>query len=130
MTAATAQDLQQEQISYWLGLWHAWSRSSDRCARGYNSVSAGFGGYRARGRWGGDCGDMDAAADAALCRAIEQAVQAVPDPWRTALHVEARNIDAPARVWRSARLDHIDIKRCTNEARLMLWAQMDRMSLV
>lgn len=119
----TMDALQQEQVSHWLGVWHAWSATSERCARGYAGVSAGFGLYRSRARH--DAGDdLDAAAELAEARSVDEVVQRLADPWRTALHVEARNIHAPARVWASARIHHEDLQRVVTEARRMLWHGM------
>jgi hypothetical protein len=121
--------LQQEQVTHWLSAWHAWSSSSDRAANGYAGVSAGFGMHRTSRQYDDANGAMDLAADIAEARAVDGVIQRMADPWRTALHVEARNTHAPARVWMSIRLMHEDVKKVTQEARSMLWRDMERANL-
>lgn len=123
-------DLQQEHISYLLALWHRWSKASDRVGRGYQSVSCGFGAYRVSRQYDDANGAIDDAADMSLARAVDGVISKIDQPWRTALHVEARNIDAPARVWATARIDLADLQRVTGEAREMLWDGMEKAGML
>ncbi len=120
----TLDDLQQEQVTHWLREWGAWSAVSARAPNGYNSTSAGFGKYRCSRQYDDANGALDHEADIAEMRAVDAVVQCMCDPWRTSLHAEARNLNAPAKVWRSARLDPSELVRITGEARSMLWDGM------
>lgn len=123
-------DLQQEHITYCLGLWHRWSKASERAASGYARVSAGFASYRTSRQYDDANGSLDDEADMSLARGVDQCVGRIADPWRTALHVEARNVDAPARVWATARIDLEELKRVTQEARQKLWDELRKAGLL
>ena len=123
-------DLQQEHVTYLLALWHRWSRASERTASGYARVSAGFSSYRTSRQHDDLNGALDDEADMSLARAVDGEVSSIPDPWRTALHIEARNVDAPARVWATARVDMDQLRQVTAEARGRLWEAMERAGLV
>lgn len=122
-------NLQQEQITYWLRLWHGWSRASDRVCAGYARTSLGFESYRASRQYDDANGALDHDADMAEAREVDRVISRLQDPWRTALHFEARNIDLPAKLWVSARIMQEEIERVTQEARQMLWDGMERAGL-
>lgn len=118
-------DMQVEHITYCLRLWHGWSRASSRVASGYSRTSPGFQSYRASRQYDDANGALDDAAEMEHARAVDSALARIPDPWRVALFIEARNIDAPARVWASARIDAAEIQRITDEGRILLWHVLD-----
>ena len=138
MTLATATatqpaaltEQQERDVSLLLRLWHAWSKASSRASRGYARTSPGFESYRCSRQYDDQNGAFDDVADMEMARAVDDIVRMMPDPWRTALHIEARNVDAPARVWASARLAGEDVARVTKEARAMLWRGLKRAYLV
>lgn len=105
-----------------LKLWHRW-QSSYRLKSGYPGTAAGCEQYRASRQYDDVNGALDQDADTAMCHAIDAEVSRMPDPHRTAIHVEARNL-CSVRVWKSARLDPAKAAQYTLEARVMLWGRL------
>lgn len=95
---------------------------------GYARTSPGFEQHRTSRQYDDANGALDDAADMELARTVDSVIGKMADPWRTALHVEARNIDEPARVWATARI--IDLKAVTLEARSMLWVRLESAGIV
>ena len=124
----TLDALQQEHISHTLAEWHHWCQADDTVT-GYPKSAAGCGMWRASRQYDHDNGAIDAAADAALSQAVDNIIRAMIDPYRSALHMEARNL-CSARVWRSARVDECRADEIVRDARLMLWQGMVRDGLV
>lgn len=123
-------DLQNEHISHILALWHAWSKASSRVGAGYARVSPGFESHRTSRQYDDANGALADAADMQMARAVDAIISRIDEPHRTALHIEAKNIDAPGRVWANARIDLIGLEKITEEARGIMWARLEAENLV
>lgn len=84
-------------------IWHTWA-SSEQVGQGYYSESPGTKMYRASRQYDYDNGAIDSDVDTALAAGVDRIVHAMPDPHRTAICVNARNLKTGRAVWRSARL--------------------------
>jgi len=112
-----------------LKLWHQWS-AGDGVGAGYPSVCTSCKLYRASRQHDYDYIDSD--ADNALAEAVEAQVSAIAEPWRTALHINARNLATGRSVWRSARLPADDMERAVvvTEARNKLMLRLHTAGLM
>lgn len=92
-----------------LKAWHRWSQNQgDALCRGYKE-SPTFRQYRAPNA--DRSSGWDDEIDESVAEAMEFHVYAIPDPWRTALAINARNLATGRSVWRSARLPQDDTAR-------------------
>lgn len=114
-------DDQAAELDDILVRWHAWA---DRqvMVRGYASVAAGFSLYRSAGHW--DAEPDDELVERTLMHAVHRAIDAIEQPWRTAVHLQARNLVSGVDVWTSPRLpqDRAQREQLLDEARRMLLA--------
>ena len=104
--------------------WHRW-QSSYRLRTGYPSTAAGCEQYRPSRQYDDQNGALDQDADAEMARTVDAETNKMADPYRTAIHVEAKNL-CTFRVWKSARLtdDPVRLRVITVEARGMLWKRL------
>jgi hypothetical protein len=104
-----------------LSRWDDWAQG-ERTAVGYYSSSPTFKQYRASRQYDWESGVMDDDHEAARMEAVNACVERIPQPYKTALHFNARNLRTGAAVWRSPRLPENDIERAhiVAEARDML----------
>jgi hypothetical protein len=114
--------LQQEHIDHTLIEWHHWC-SAESEAIGYPRTAAGCGMWRASRQYDDHNGSIDAYAENVICQAVDNLIAGMIDPYRSALHMEARNL-VTARVWRSARVDQDRAEEIIQDARAMLWQRM------
>lgn len=87
-----------------LVLWHRWEASHDLDGLGYPRECPSTAGYRASRQWDDANGAMECDERGQLARRIGYVVQSIPDPYRTALHLLARNRACGVNVWSSPRL--------------------------
>ena len=92
-----------ERINSLLSMWHWWA-SAGTFAAGYPSQTAACRQARASRQYDDANGGLDAYIDACLCEAVDAVLDAVEQPYRTALHIQARNLATGAQVWSSPRL--------------------------
>lgn len=120
--------LQLEHIDHLLGEWHHWSKSKS-IGLGYPKTAAGCSQYRASRQYDDSNGAIDQDADTALCQAVDAAIEAMADPWRTALHIEARNLTS-SKVWTSPRVPAEMLEMVTRQAKRILWESLEFAELV
>lgn len=99
-------------------IWHTWS-SADQVGQGYPSEAPGCKLYRVSRQYDTDNGALDGEVDAALGAAVDALVNQMQDPYRTAIHINARNLKTQVSVWSSGRLpfDPVERARIVAEAR-------------
>lgn len=83
--------------------WIEWAKG-EQAARGYGNSAAGFGLYRASRQYDDDNGGLDAELDKSTMRTIDFQVSQMQDPYRSAIHMNARNLAAGREVFRSPRV--------------------------
>lgn len=105
-----------ERINDLLSMWHWWS-AAGTFAAGYPSQTAACRQARASRQYDDANGSLDAYVDACLCEAVDAVLDQVDQPFRTALHIQARNLATGAQVWTSPRLP------ADREARALLLVQ-------
>jgi hypothetical protein len=92
-----------EHVSDLLARWHCWS-AGHSLVHGYPTQSSSCRAARASRQYDDENGGLDAHVDAVLMQAVDGVVDQIPDPWRTALAVQARNLHTGRQVWSSPRL--------------------------
>lgn len=112
----------EASLDHFLALMHRYS-SSFHLGQGYPSRAAGTEQYRPSRQYDSENGAMDGEADHAIGAAVSRIVDAMADPHRTSLRIEARNIVTGVKAWGSARLPLCPIERSVIrvEARNRLW---------
>lgn len=93
-----------------LRLWHEWSRT-EGLGQGYPAVSTSCKFYQTSRQHDDRNGAWEADVDSTLAEAIDSQIAQIPDPWRNALAINARNLATGRAVWRSARLPQDDMAR-------------------
>lgn len=86
-----------------LARWHKWRRSY-QATRGYASADSTCRDHRSSTRWDWLNGAEDDRADELVMKAVDKAVDRVPQPWSTVVAFEARNLATGWAVWQSPRL--------------------------
>ena len=101
-----------------LVIWHTWA-SSEQVGQGYPSEAAGMKLYRASRQYDHDNGALDGDVDSTIGAAVDALVNQMVDPYRNAIHVNARNLKTGVSAWGSARLpfDPIAQAQIIQEAR-------------
>ena len=114
-----------------LSRWHAWA-SDGRTALGYPTVSVAAKQYRASRQYDDANGSLDQDIESVIMAGVDSCVWALEDPYRTAIHINARNLCTGATVWRSRRLPENDLARAllVSDARDMLVRQLRARELV
>lgn len=92
-----------EHINSLLSQWHAWS-SHQIPVHGFPTVNATCRQSRTSRQYDDQNGGLDAHIDQVLMEAVDSVIDAIPQPWRTALAFQARNLHQNASVWSSPRL--------------------------
>lgn len=95
-----------ELLALWWKAEHAWLP-----VEGYPTECPSCRDYRTSRQYDSHNGADETDARGMLIRHVNQAVQQVPEPFRTALYVLARNQATGVTVWRSARLPADDQAR-------------------
>lgn len=101
-----------------LVIWHNWA-SAEQVGHGYPSEAAGMKLYRVSRQYDTDNGAMDGDVDAELGAAVDSVVQSLQDPYKTAIHINAKNLKEGTNEWDSRRLplDPVERARIVDEAR-------------
>jgi hypothetical protein len=92
-----------EYINSLLSQWHAWS-AGQLPVHGFPTVNATCRQSRTSRQYDDQNGGIDAHIDQVLMEAVDSVIDAIPQPWRTALAFQARNLHQNASVWSSPRL--------------------------
>ena len=101
-----------------LVIWHRHS-SGYKFGRAYPGTAAGCEQYRPSRQYDSENGALDSDTDASLAGAIDCLVQKMVDPYRNAIHINARNLSTGVSVWPSPCLpfDPVERARIIVEAR-------------
>jgi len=101
-----------------LVIWHTWA-SSEQVGQGYPSEAAGMKFYRVSRQYDTDNGALDGDVDAELGAAVDSVVQSLQDPYKTAIHINAKNLKTGVHDWGSRRLpfDPVERAKIVAEAR-------------
>lgn len=92
-----------EHINDLLARWHAWS-AGHVYASGFASVNAACRMARVSRQYDDQNGSLDAQIDVSLMEAVDAVIDAIADPWRSSLSIQARNLCTGVSVWNSPRL--------------------------
>ena len=96
-------DEQNRILDDLLSLWHTWAKQEQH-ARGYASTSAGMSGYRTSRQYDSDNGALDTDLDKSTMKTVDFQVSQMDDPYRAAIHMEAKNLAAGRHVFQSPRV--------------------------
>lgn len=120
-----AQQQQDASIDHFLELMHKFS-ANHGYGRGYPSRAAGTEHYRPSCQYDGENGANDTDQDRRIGAQVCAIVDAMQDPARSALRIEARNLVTGVKVWASARLPMCPVERSIirEEARAKLWRSL------
>jgi hypothetical protein len=99
-----------EHVNSLLSQWHAWS-AGHSVAHGYPTVNTTCRSARASRQYDDANGGLDAHIDHVLMEAVDGVIDAIADPWRSALSVQARNLHTGRQVWNSPRLPSCGMMR-------------------
>ena len=83
--------------------WSEWAKG-EQASRGYGNSAAGFSLYRASRQYDDTNGGLDAELDKSTMRTIDFQVSQMQDPYRAAIHMNAKNLQAGRTVFRSPRV--------------------------
>jgi hypothetical protein len=98
-----AQRTLAEHVNSLLAQWHAWS-AGHSLVHGYPTINTTCRIARSSRQYDDANGGLDAHIDHVLMEAVDGVIDAIADPWRSALSVQARNLHTGAQVWNSPRL--------------------------
>ena len=108
-----------------LAQWHQWGM---RCSmgKGYPTRDLTCRAAHASRQYDDVNGALDTDIDNSVMEAFDHAAYRVPQPWLTALQIQAKNLSTGASVWRSPRLPVDTLERAilTTEARNKLMREL------
>jgi hypothetical protein len=112
---------EDEALNDLLSRWHSWA-CDERTALGYPTVSVTAKQYRASRQYDDANGALDQDVENVIMDGVNACVWSIREPFRTALHINARNLSTGAFVWRSPRLpeDQMACAFMVSDARGML----------
>ena len=93
-----------------LSRWHQWA-SGGSVARGYGSRSMVCGEFRVSRQYDDVNGALDDELEHATMKTVDFQVSEMRDPWRSAIHANARALVVGAAVWSSPRLPADSVQR-------------------
>ena len=101
--------------------WHQWA-SGGSVASGYASRALVCGDFRVSRQYDDVNGALDDELDHATMKSVDFQVSEMRDPWRSAIHANARALVVGAAVWSSPRLpaDRVERLRVIADARVEL----------
>lgn len=99
-----------EHVNSLLAQWHVWS-AGHGMTHGYPTINTTCRGARSSRQYDDANGGLDAHIDHVLMEAVDGVIDAIDDPWRSALSVQARNLHTGAQVWSSPRLPSCPMRR-------------------
>ena len=91
------------QLDDILSRWHHWA-SNARIVKGFASRALVCGDFKVSRQYDDTNGALDGDLEDSTMKAVDFQVNEMLDPWRTAIHCNARNICAGVSVWSSPRL--------------------------
>lgn len=97
-------------LSAMLADWHRYCQHTGERA-GYPGRAAGLGQARSNSQYDWENGLESDAVDRRIMEGFDACVMRIPQPWLTALQLEARNLVARHAVWASPRLPADPIER-------------------
>lgn len=103
-TSATLDDI--------LSRWHHWA-SSSRIGRGYASRALVCGDYKTSRQYDDQNGALDSDIENQAMKAVDFQVSEMAEPYRTAIHCHARNLNLGVSIWSSPRLPQDPHARAT-----------------
>jgi hypothetical protein len=114
-----------------LSRWHSWA-CDERTALGYPTVAVSAKQYRASRQYDDANGSLDQDIENVVMAAVDSCVWSLHDPYRTAIHINARNLCTGLTVWRSPRLPDGDLARAmlVSDARGLLMTRLKARELV
>ena len=86
-----------------LSSWHRWA-AGEQHADGFASTSAGLGDWRCSRQYDSDNGALDGELDKSTMKTVDFQVSQMVDPYRAAIHMNAKNLAAGREVFRSPRV--------------------------
>ena len=106
-------------------MWHTFA-SQESIGWGYPSRAPASHQYRVSRQYDYENGAIDGDADRAIAEAVGHQVGKMADPYRTALHINARNLKTGVSVWASPRLpaNQMERARVVADARQMLASRL------
>lgn len=102
-----------------LSRWHSWQTAYRGGARGYNSRSLVAGDFRVSRQWDDENGALDSDLESDRMKSVDFQVSEMPEPYRTAIYAEARNLSVGVKAFMSPRLpaDPVERSRVIKRAR-------------
>jgi len=122
---------EDEIVNDLLSRWWSWAKD-DRTARGFPSESAFARQYCASRQYDDENLALHSDLEDRFMRAIDATVDAIAQPFRTALAINARNIATGMAVWASARLPSDELARAflVHDARALLVKRLREQGLL
>jgi hypothetical protein len=119
-------DETQQLINDLLSRWHDWKCTAAQL--GYPTTNAACRMYRCSRQHDSENGALDGDIEGQQMEAVDACIDRVPQPYNTALQINARNLCTGATVWRSARLpdDRIEAAALLVRAREILLVELQR----
>jgi hypothetical protein len=99
-----------EHINDILARWHAWC-AGNLVGTGYPVVNAASRLYRPSRQYDDQNGALDAGVDSVLMAGVNHIIEQITQPYRTALSVQARNLQVKRALWNSPRLPTCELAR-------------------
>lgn len=114
-----------------LSRWHAWA-CYERTAAGYPSASAWARAFKVSRQYDDENGALDQDVENKIMSGVDGCMNSVKQPWRNALHINARNLSTGLAIWRSPRLPTNELARAllVAEARQMLLEHLRARELI
>jgi hypothetical protein len=94
---------QNEILDDLLQSWHRWAQGEQH-ADGFASTSAGLSDWRASRQWDDQNGALDGELDKSTMKTVDFQVGQMADPYRAAIHMNAKNLAAGRNVFQSPRV--------------------------
>ena len=108
----SAERADQDHISSLLCRWHKWA-AGEQYVYGYPVCAPGFDQCTVSRQYDDENGALDAVGDVVLMEAVNSLIATIPQPWHTALSIQARNLSVGVAVWTSVRLPSCPLERAT-----------------
>lgn len=121
----------EEVVNDLLSRWHHWANQFTLVA-GFNTCSSAMQQFRASRQYDSENGALDQDVENRIMAAVDACIDRVHQPYRTALWINARNLNTGVAVWRSARLPIDEMQRAlmVAEARAKLVLVLDQRGLL
>ena len=104
------EDDRQKQLDTVLADWHRWQEGA-RVSRGFASHALVVGEFRISRQYDDCNGALDDDLRKSTCKIVQCVVDQMPDPWRSAAYILARECCTGLAVWSSPRLPQSPAER-------------------